>query len=358
MRKILLKVHQTIGLIVAMIIIMMGFTGSYLVWTRNITPVIYNYINQVNFSKKSYSLDQIITLLNDNYPDVELSKIVFPLQQNHPFRLIVSNAENIREEVYIDPYKNKLLNIYQRNNTYDPFLSKIHTELLGGNIGKIILSLSGICLFILSITGLYLWKGWKKMNVGFKVRWLSKPKIINYDLHQLIGICSFLLVANTAVTGSMLALDQPMKQVFSHFEPSSAINIDNTFLTNIGDNQSLDKMLSKAENITKEFNFTEVKFILTKNIIEFRFKQKHEINPRGKSYISFNAKNGDLLDVKKINQQSFYKQFRSWSDVLHYGTFFGIFSMIIYLIFGIILVSLSLTGFLIWWQKQSQNLPW
>lgn len=63
------------------------------------------------------------------------------------------------EVFFIDPYQEKILKIYQRNNSFDPIISKIHTELLMGNLGKILLGLSGIGLLILAITGLYLWKG-------------------------------------------------------------------------------------------------------------------------------------------------------------------------------------------------------
>ncbi|AFZ48783.1 Propeptide PepSY amd peptidase M4 [Cyanobacterium stanieri PCC 7202] len=352
MRKIFLKIHQMIGLTVAFIIIIIGLTGSYLVWTREITPIIYNQINQVNFSDTSYSLDKVTQLLNTNYPDLELSKIVFPNEADDPFRLIVNTPEQVRQEIYIDAYDNKVLSIYPRNNTYDPFLHKIHTELLGGNIGKILLGLSGISLFILAMTGLYLWKGWKKINLGFKVRWSSKPKIINYDLHQVIGIFSFLLAINMAITGSILALDQPIKKIFFSPINDSTINVDNSLNNNINDELSLDIILKNAQNITGESNFTEVKFIPKKDTVELRFKQAYEINPRGKSYISFHSKTGELLTINKLSEQSFYKRFRSWSDVFHYGIFLGIFSMIIYLVFGLILVSLALTGFLIWWQKK------
>ncbi|MBE9222788.1 PepSY domain-containing protein [Cyanobacterium stanieri LEGE 03274] len=353
MRKFFLRVHQIIGVMVALIIMVMGLTGSYLVWSREITPVVYSYTHQLDVDKPDYTLDKTVNFLTESYPSLRLTKIVLPLQKKSPLRLILNDAQDIRQEIYFDFEQEKVLNIYGRNNTYDPFLHRLHTELLGGNIGKFILGLLGICLLILSLTGIFLWKGWKRFRMGFKVRWLSKPQVINYDLHQFIGIFSFILVANMAITGSILAFEQPINKLFS---PSNletvTVNNQSLMVNNNTNLSSLDSLLREAKHITGENNFTEVKFVEERDIIEFRFKQGYDINPRGRSYISFNGKTGELLNVDKFSEKSFYQRFRVWSDVFHYGILFGIFSMGVYFVFGFVLVGLSLTGFLIWIQKK------
>jgi uncharacterized iron-regulated membrane protein len=324
------------------------------VWDREISPAIRQNIHRVEFSDKSNLIENTVNFVNINYSNSNLDKIVLPSHVNYPYRLILSSPKEIRTEIYFNPYQGKLLKEYQRNHTFDPILSKLHTELLSGNIGKIILGLSGIGLFILGITGLYLWKGWKKFKLGFKVRWKSKPRILNYDLHQVIGIFSLILVANIALTGSVLALDKPIREFFIKppvNQPSLTKITDSLSVTQPSNFISLDVLLDKAKNMVTEARFTEVKFPQGKDIVEFRFKLPYEITPRGKSYISFNSVNGQLLTLNKISEQSVYKRIKTWSDVLHYGTFWGLSSMVIYLIFGVILASLSLTGFLIWWLK-------
>ncbi|MBF2057547.1 MAG: PepSY domain-containing protein [Cyanobacterium sp. T60_A2020_053] len=102
-----------------------------------------------------------------------------------------------------------MLQIYQRNNTFDPIFIKFHTELLAGIIGKTVLGFVGISLFLLTITGLLLWNGWQKLALGFKIRFGSKWRLLNYDIHKVIGILSFIFVANFAITGAILALDKP-----------------------------------------------------------------------------------------------------------------------------------------------------
>lgn len=354
MKNFVLTIHKIFGIILAFLIIVVALTGSYLVWEREINPAIRQNIYRVEFSEESNLIENTINFVNTNYPNYNLDEIVLPSQINYPYRLILSSPKKIRTEIYFNPYQEKLLQEHQRNNTFDPIFSKLHTELLSGNIGKIILGLSGIGLLILAITGLYLWKGWKKLKLGFKVRWKSKPRILNYDLHQVIGIFSLVLVVNIAFTGSVLALDKPIKEFFLKppvNQPSLTQMTNPLLITQSSNFISLDLLLDKAKNMVTEARFTEIKFPQGKDIVEFRFKLPHEITPRGKSYISFNRVSGQLLTLNKISDQSVYKRIKTWSDVLHYGTFWGLSSMMIYLIFGVILASLSLTGFLIWWLK-------
>jgi ABC-type polar amino acid transport system ATPase subunit len=220
MKNIVLQIHKILGVAIAFVTIIISLTGSYLVWEREINPVIRQNLYQIQFVEKSNLLEKTVSLVKNNYPDSHLDKIILPFNINQPYRLILTSADHIRQEIYLDPYEEKILQTYQRNNTFDPISSKLHTELLSGNIGKIILGLSGISLFILTITGLYLWKGWQKLNLGFKIRWSAKTRILNYDLHQVMGIFSLVLVGNIAITGSVLALDKPLREILINSHPN------------------------------------------------------------------------------------------------------------------------------------------
>jgi len=368
MKNIVLITHKLLGILLAFLMIIVAFTGSYLVWDREINPVIRQSIHQVKYDEKVSSdlLSQTIKLVQEKYPKSQLSKVILPSKIGNSYRLIATSAEAIREDFYIDPYQNKILGYYRRNNTFDPILSKIHTELLGGNIGKIILGLSGIGLFILALTGLYLWKGWKKLTLGFKIRWSSKPRFLNYDLHQVIGVFSLILVINIAITGAVLALDKPLREIL--LKPSifqremitstleNSLSMDSLNVKK-GQEISLDLMFIKAQKMLEGKTITEVKFPPEKNIVEFRYKLPHEITPLGKNYLTFDPHTGEIIAEKKITEETLFKRFKTWFDVLHYGTFWGLITMIIYLFFGIVLATLSLTGFFIWLWKAYNNYP-
>jgi uncharacterized iron-regulated membrane protein len=353
-RNIALHTHKVIGITIAFMMIAIALTGSYLVWDKEINPHIRNYIHQVEVldNVSNNSLEKITNLIANNHPNSRLEKIILPLNINDPYLVPVISPEGIKQDFYIDIYQEKILKIYSTDNYLKELLSKIHTELLAGNIGKILLGLSSIGLLILTVTGLYLWKGWKKITLGFNVRWSSKLRFLNYDLHQVTGIFSLILVANIALTGAVLALDKPLRDIF--IKTPLAIQENSISSSNIKEsNSSLDSMLDNAKNSLTSGRITEIKFPQRQNIVEFRYKLPYEITPLGKNFIRFNKINGEVLDTKNINEETAFKRFKTWCDALHYGTFWGLTTMIIYLLLGVILASLSLTGFLIWVWKIS-----
>lgn len=353
MKKLALKTHKILGLSIALIIVAMGLTGSYLVWSREISPIIRNEVNQVivNDNKPFLSLTDIHSIIVNNYADSYLKKIVIPDAQNQPYHLFVYNKRDIRQDFYIHPQSGEILHIYQRNNTFDPFLSKFHQELLTGISGKVILGLLGISLLLLTITGLLLWSGWQKLALGFKIRFGSKWRLLNYDLHKVIGILSLVFVANFAVTGAILALDEPLSNLT--FFPSVKPDLVEIITSNKSDNLlSLDSLLATAKKEIINGKFTEVNF--PRNLekgITFRFKLANDITPQGKTTVTINPYSSKVISVDDFSKQSWYQQFKASVTVLHYGNFGGVILLIFYFILGIILASLALTGFSLWWGR-------
>ncbi|MBF2057589.1 MAG: PepSY domain-containing protein [Cyanobacterium sp. T60_A2020_053] len=362
MKKIALKLHKILGLNLALIIIFIALTGSYLVWDREINPVIRNEVNQViiDDNKPFLGLSDIRDIMVNDYPDSYLKKIIIPKEINQSYRLVVHNVNDIRQDFYLHPQTGEILHIYQRNHTFDPILIKIHTELLTGITGKILLGLVGISLFLLTITGLWLWNGWQKLAMGFKIRFGSKWRLLNYDLHKVIGILSLVFVANFAVTGAILALDKPIRDLM--FSPAVKTDLAEIITTDKSNNLlSLESMLSTAKKEIVNGKFTEVNFPtdLEKGVT-FRFKLANDITPQGKSTVTVNPYNGNVTMVDDFSQQSWYNQLKASVKVLHYGTFGSVLVLIFYFILGIILASLAFTGFSLWWGKMliylSQNL--
>ena len=54
----------------------------------------------------------------------------------------------------------------------------------------------------LSITGIVLWLGWRKLIAGFKIKWKNAhPKRTNFDIHKVIGIFTAVFLAFIGFTG-------------------------------------------------------------------------------------------------------------------------------------------------------------
>lgn len=80
-------------------------------------------------------------------------------------------------------------------------LLDLHYALLAGDVGKTIVGVVAFLLLLLSITGIVLWSGWRKLIAGFKIKWNAHPKRVSFDIHKVAGIITAVFLALIAFTG-------------------------------------------------------------------------------------------------------------------------------------------------------------
>ncbi|MEH2242720.1 PepSY-associated TM helix domain-containing protein [Nostoc sp.] len=57
----------------------------------------------------------------------------------------------------------------------------LHYALLGGDIAYKFVGIIGLLMSFMSITGMILWSGWRRLISGFKIKWNAHPKRVNFD---------------------------------------------------------------------------------------------------------------------------------------------------------------------------------
>jgi uncharacterized iron-regulated membrane protein len=77
----------------------------------------------------------------------------------------------------------------------------LHVALFAGNIGTILMGIVALFTVILSLTGIILWPGWRKLMTGFKIKWNARIKRLNFDLHKVAGIITAIFLAAIGFTG-------------------------------------------------------------------------------------------------------------------------------------------------------------
>jgi uncharacterized iron-regulated membrane protein len=204
----------------------------------------------------------------------------------------------------------------------------------------------------LSVTGLMLWNGWKKLSVGFKVRWKAPSRIIHYDLHKVGGMLSVIFLVLIATSGSFMVFDKPIKNLAYLITGQEKITNPISHLQTNRKPLTLDQFLLTATTALPEgkptiFHLPKDK----KSTVRVRFKLPHEVASDGKSFVLLNQYNGEVLRVENFFQTPGIEQLKAWADVLHTGSYGGLGMMGLYIAIGFISAALSLTGFVIWWGR-------
>jgi uncharacterized iron-regulated membrane protein len=218
-RKLWLKVHLYLGLIVGVLFVLQGLTGSINVFYRELDEIIYPELKISNPGQQFRSWEELLSIVKEAYPGREGAWIL--RLPRYPTAML--NAWNTDPEskqrlmVYVNPYTGEIVSSRNFGETFGTWFYILHSNLLLGRTGHFIILASGI-LFIISLgSGLYLWwpKG-KKIKQAFSIKLNAGFARLIFDIHRAFGIYSFMVLFVLAFSGVSLAFDlKPVVSVFS-----------------------------------------------------------------------------------------------------------------------------------------------
>ena len=103
------------------------------------------------------------------------------------------------------------------------WLVKFHGELLMGDTGRRLNGIGAISLTLLCLTGAVIWwPGIAHWRRSLTVNWRSSFARINWDLHNVLGFCCFLLVMVWGISGIYFSFPRPFDSIVDTFDPGSA----------------------------------------------------------------------------------------------------------------------------------------
>jgi uncharacterized iron-regulated membrane protein len=203
-RNLAFSLHRYIGLAVGLILVIVGLTGSLLVFQKELDSILVKQkFEQVIPQSQTVSLDVVansITQAYTNQPDWKIAQFVFYFDPDI-YRVRLQNSEEKQLEVFVNAYTGKILGDRLRNQSFFGRVYELHYSLLAGPIGFVIVGIAAFLICILAITGLLLWSGWRNLISGFKIKLNASTKRKNYDIHQVVGIIALIFLAFTGFTG-------------------------------------------------------------------------------------------------------------------------------------------------------------
>ncbi len=209
-RKLIFKWHRLLGLVLGILIAIAGLTGSTLIVLMDTNEYFTEQgIESIDPQGERLSLAVLINNaktapISRGYPVVKtISPYTFPNHpQDSPATIYLERLDNAEKsiEVLVNPHTGKVLGTAPSHALQDTILSLHHT-LLSGEIGTVIMGITGLLGFVLMVTGIALWSGWRKLSTGFKIKWDGHIKRRNFDIHQVNGIVSGTFLSLALITG-------------------------------------------------------------------------------------------------------------------------------------------------------------
>jgi uncharacterized iron-regulated membrane protein len=222
--------HRWIGIVIAVHMILIGLTGSLLVWHRELdawlnpemhTPaLIVQKGRQVAMASPNAIRDAgLVAIAKKEGRNATDCALIWPMAQATSFRLFcaVDHSQHTRYfDIFVHPQTAEVTGIRDRETlSLDSqhvvrTLHDFHSELLLSDVGLTIVGISALFLIGMTISGLFLW--WppsrRALVPSLKIKLSAPPRRLVYESHRTTGVAASILILVSAVSGLYLTFPE------------------------------------------------------------------------------------------------------------------------------------------------------
>jgi len=372
-KNIISKLHLWLGLSSGLVVFIVALTGCILVFQDDLRDVFYKdwrFIAEENKAESEVLPSVLFKNVREVLPRQELKTLYF-LQSKDPNRSLLFWAYDPAIEnyygIYVNQYTGEVIKHFEwKNNFKDDFFGRIddlHTTLWMGKIGRDIIGVSTIIFVILLISGLILWWPKNKKSTGqrlwFKWKGTTKWKRKNYDLHNILGFYSLIFALLIALTGLVMAYNW-MRDTVYYVASGEAPKTEHTdFSVMLGAYNQMEAMQTldliypkfRFENPEIE-HFTVPEPTLETNPVEIVASDKNYVRS---DEFHFHPLTGELVEIEQFKDKNLGEKILRLNYPIHSGLILGLPGKILAFFASLIVASLPITGFYIWWGRRKKK---
>jgi uncharacterized iron-regulated membrane protein len=354
-RQTIAKIHRYLGLLIGIISIVVGLTGSLLVFRHEIDAWEIQQRFRVSIEKSTPQSPE--TLINtvtaayavgeasplENRPDWKIAKLIaFSGQDFYTIRLNLPNDK--QQEIFVNPYTGKIIGDRLRQDAIWGRILSLHYQLLSGDLGTTIVGIAALLLLILSITGIILWSGWRKLWLGFKINWRASPLRLNYDLHKVAGIVTAIFLGATAFTGFCWNFaDFTYPAIYALTLTTETPEVKSILVTGKS-TLGLDDIVARSNLALPGAINTAITFPEQPEDVFEISKRLPQDTDDFSSYVKLDRYSGKILQVQDSRTAKLGDRIINSFVTIHYGTFGGLLTRILYVFVGLTPLILFITG--------------
>ena len=234
-RRALLWTHRWFGLIGGVVVVLIGLTGSFIVFYREIDVALNPSLYAPAGPEQSVTLAEVIGAAQASDP-APIATILAP-DRIWPVWIVIHSHETApgaypnRWTTMVDPSNGKVLGRRDYANAFALKVYRLHfTLLLYEFWGKELVGVAGFVLLGLAVSGLFLW--WPKPGRFWRSIWVRKnasPLRFVLDLHSAAGFWTLsvlLLISTTGVGIVFPDLMRPLVGLLSQPTPDRSPKVE------------------------------------------------------------------------------------------------------------------------------------
>ncbi|RXK83591.1 PepSY-associated TM helix domain-containing protein [Filimonas effusa] len=366
LKKLAGKIHLWLGLGSGLIVFMVAITGCLYAFQAEIQEATEPFRFVKPQQQPVLPPSQLGRIADSVMPGKHITALLYG-KPGTAAQAMYWKYEAYYDLVFLDPYTGAVQQVKDMKHSFFPWILEGHEFLwLPEKIGRPIVATATLLFAALLISGLYLW--WPRNKNGrrqrFSIKWNARWRRRNYDLHNVLGFYILTVGLILAITGLVFGFEwfakgayygltggKEMVPYFDMGSDTTAISehtippVDQVYL-------HMRKAFPQAENIQLYYPQNEASAI------------DANANPDASTYWKVDYTYWDQHTLNEIPSRHLWKRFREANagDMLmrmaydiHIGAIWGLWGKVLVFCTSLVVASLPVTGFLIWWGRRNKH---
>lgn len=367
LRKFVEKIHLWLGLSSGLVVFIIAVTGCIYAFQAEIQNLTQPYRFVSHEQKPVLPPSVLQAIAERELPGKKVHAVLFAKPGKAAQVIFYDLEPEYYYLVYLNPYSGEVLKVKNENAGFFRIVLMGHYYLwLPPEIGQPVVASATLVFLVMLISGLILWwpKNKKARGQRFKIKWNARWRRKNYDLHNVLGFYITWIAIILAATGLVFGFQWFAQGVYSlaggekslmYVEPAS----DTTAVVSQDDVPPGDRLFKKLRAEYPGAEVIEVHVPATKaSPIEV------SINPDEGTYWQTDYRYFDQYSLNELSVDHIYGQAKNAAGAdkllrmnydIHTGAVFGLAGKTLAFAASLIVASLPVTGFYIWWGRRKKK---
>lgn len=354
MRKKLWHLHSWVGLICGIALLVIGLTGSVLVFHQEISNAVYpdETLNS-DFTPASTRLPitELTSTVEQQFPNFWIRGWLFNYDSPQKDRAyLMEKGKNDWYLLYVDPYTSQTSpDPIKTNQTIYGWFVDLHYTFFADHLGMAIAGIFALSFIFLSLSGIYLHRPFFKAL--FRLRLKASSRIFFSDLHKAIGIATIPLNFLLGFTGAYWNITHVAHELIEHSGEEHDHPTEHEFPAY---RDQIEKIPSIAQETIPGYSLNYIYFPREEEPNFYLYGQHPGAGILRSLYgsqIWIDAQTGAVTYAQDLRKANIWTQVIDSFEPLHFGGFGGLTTKILWCLAGFSPAALSITGTLMYFKR-------
>ena len=375
-KKIVNKIHLWLGFAAGLVVVISMTAAAIFVWDEELTDWYYADYVFVEAGGKALPVSELLAVARQALPG---KKIYSSEIRNDPGRAYAFTAYKRRKEasgwtywddhhywyrIYVNPYTGQVTGVVNMLTNWIELTRRLHQNLLlRYRIGTWIVGIATLIIFVMVLTGLVLWfpKNLKVLKQRLKIKWKARWRRVNYDIHNVGGFYTHLVILLLATTGLVWTFDWWTDGIYRLLgnDPKEVFANRPSPLEWTGKPTGRAEDLALHDAMHRRSGWVSIYLGLPRTDGEGEISAYVQFDGttgwEESDQYTYHPITGELYWQKKQEEKLLGEKWRNSNYAIHVGSIYGLPTKILACFTALFCASLPVTGFLIWLGRRKKK---